>query len=67
MWITDPDDPRLKTVLEKACEVCKAKRRVLCHNTITPGEPIPGRIVHLARSTASDAGGRVRKGSVGDE
>lgn len=36
--------------VEYRCEVCKAKRGEPCTNTITPGQPLPGRAEHLARA-----------------
>lgn len=32
-----------------SCDVCKAKRGQSCVNKIRPGEPLPGRPIHLAR------------------
>jgi hypothetical protein len=34
---------------EPPCEICKAKAGDECHNTIRPGEPLPGRSEHYAR------------------
>lgn len=36
------------------CPVCKAKKGQPCHNTIRPGEPLPGRPEHLARALPPD-------------
>ena len=35
--------------LEQSCEVCKARKGEPCMNTVTPGEPLPGRIFHVGR------------------
>lgn len=50
-WLTDPDDPRIQLSLTWTCDVCAARIKHLCTNTITPGHPLPGRIVHIARLT----------------
>jgi len=40
-----------QTSLASRCEVCKAKPGQPCTNTIRPGEPLPGRTYHYARTT----------------
>lgn len=51
-WVFDPTNPRHLTALGRKCEVCAAGPGVACHNTVTPGLPLPGRIHHYARSEA---------------
>lgn len=48
-WLTDPADPRVVASLEWTCDLCKARIKHLCTNTINPGEPLPGRLVHFGR------------------
>lgn len=47
-WLADPDDERVQASLEWTCDVCKARIKHLCSNTIQPKE-LPGRVVHFAR------------------
>lgn len=37
--------------LSRYCQVCQARPKRPCVNTIRPGEPLPGRDVHIARAT----------------
>lgn len=37
--------------LSRYCQVCQARPKRPCRNTIKPGEPLPGRAVHWARAT----------------
>lgn len=37
--------------LSSYCVVCRSRPNRPCVNTIKPGEPLPGRAVHHARST----------------
>lgn len=48
-WVNDPDDNRVQQALSWTCDVCKARIKHLCSNTIEPGEVLPGRVVHFAR------------------
>jgi len=41
-----------QTSLAYRCEVCKAKPGQPCTNTIRPGDPLPGRTYHYARTQA---------------
>jgi len=36
--------------IARYCVVCKAKPGAPCTNTIKPGEPLPGRTYHYART-----------------
>lgn len=49
--ITARTDPRYLSALARRCTICKAKPQEDCTNTITPGQPIPGRLVHTERMT----------------
>lgn len=40
---------RERALLMQKCPVCKAKPGEGCVNTITPGEPLPGRLFHFGR------------------
>lgn len=48
-WITDKSDARVQAALAWSCDLCKARIKHLCTNTITAGAPLPGRVVHFAR------------------
>jgi hypothetical protein len=48
-WIVDTDDTRVQAALGWTCDVCNARIKHLCSNTITPKTPLPGRLVHFAR------------------
>lgn len=37
--------------LTRHCQVCQARPKKPCVNTIRPGAPLPGRDVHIARTT----------------
>lgn len=39
------------TARDRYCVVCKARPKMPCTNTIRPGEPLPGRATHYARTT----------------
>lgn len=36
--------------MTERCEICAAKPGEPCHNTISPGQPLPGRTLHYARN-----------------
>ena len=40
--------------IEYPCPVCHAKPNQDCVNTITPGQPLPGRKEHYARALPPD-------------
>lgn len=48
--LTDPTSALVRDALTRKCIICKAVRTVDCHNTIRPNEPLPGRLVHIARA-----------------
>lgn len=48
-WRLNPDDARVQAALAWTCDVCKARVKHMCTNTIRPQEPLPGRVVHFAR------------------
>ncbi len=48
-FVTDPDDPRYLAALARRCTICKANIGADCRNTVTPGQPIPARLVHIER------------------
>ena len=48
-WIVDTNDQRVQVALGWTCDVCNARIKHLCTNTITPKTPLPGRLVHFAR------------------
>jgi len=48
-WISEESDARVQAALAWTCDLCKARIKHLCTNTIVPGEPLPGRVVHFAR------------------
>jgi hypothetical protein len=48
-WLADPTDERVQTALGWTCDICKARIKHLCSNTIRVGEPLPGRVVHIGR------------------
>jgi hypothetical protein len=49
-WVSDPDDPRFKRAMRHTCEICGAKPRRPCWNTIDSETPLPGRLIHLCRA-----------------
>lgn len=48
-WRMDADDPRNQAALGWTCDICQARINDPCTNTIEPGRPLPGRIVHMGR------------------
>ena len=48
-WLADPHDARVLEALGWTCDICKARIKHLCTNTIRPSEPLPGRVVHYGR------------------
>ncbi len=48
-WITDVTDDRVAQALGWTCDICLAKVKHLCTNTIQPKEPLPGRVIHFGR------------------
>lgn len=49
--LNDPNSDLVRDALTRTCDGCKAGIGVLCHNHIRIGEPLPGRLVHIARTT----------------
>lgn len=41
------------TAASEPCPICKAKADQPCLNTITPGQPLPGRTEHYGRTCPS--------------
>lgn len=50
-WLRDRGDARVQAALAWTCDICKARIKHYCTNTIQPGQPLPGRVVHLGRLT----------------
>ena len=48
-WITDATDDRVANALGWTCDICLAKVKHLCTNTIHPKDPLPGRVIHFGR------------------
>jgi hypothetical protein len=48
-WLLDESDDRVQAALGWRCDLCNARIKHLCTNTITPDTPLPGRLVHYAR------------------
>lgn len=48
-WLVDPADARVQAALTWTCDICHAGIKHLCDNPIRPGDPLPGRVVHLGR------------------
>jgi hypothetical protein len=48
-WIADTNDTRVQVALGWTCDVCNARVKHLCSNSIKTTEPLPGRVVHFAR------------------
>lgn len=46
----------VRAALGRSCPVCGARKGVECWNTISPGEPLPGRRVHYGRVDRWDHG-----------
>lgn len=49
--MNDPSSDIVREALTRTCDICKAGIGQLCHNVITPGQPIPGRIIHIGRKS----------------
>ncbi|ETB44354.1 MULTISPECIES: zinc finger domain-containing protein [Mycobacterium avium complex (MAC)] len=49
--LADRESALVQDALSRSCEVCKAKPGDDCFN-LADGKPLPGRIVHYARTTA---------------
>ena len=48
-WIADEADARVQAALGWTCDICLARVKHLCSNSINPGQPLPGRAVHFGR------------------
>ena len=48
-WVSDATDSRVAKALGWTCDICLARVKHLCSNTIQPGEPLPGRVIHFGR------------------
>lgn len=48
-WLTDRRDARVVASLAWSCDICKARVQHWCTNTIEPGKPLAGRVVHIGR------------------
>lgn len=49
--LTDPDSPTVLDALTRPCDICHTPPGQLCRNTIQPGHPLPGRLVHHGRTS----------------
>ena len=50
----DPANPMHLLVLKEKCPLCRAQVGDECTNPIRPGEPLPGRRFHHARTEVFD-------------
>lgn len=50
-WLRDPTDPRVQQALGWTCDICAARVKHLCSNTIDPDRELPGRVIHYGRLT----------------
>lgn len=48
-WISDATNGRVAQALGWTCDICLARVKHLCLNTIQPGKPLPGRVIHFGR------------------
>jgi len=48
-WVNDPSDHRVQAALGWTCDICNARIKHLCGNSIQPAEPLPGRVIHFGR------------------
>lgn len=48
-WLADETDARVQAAIGWTCDICKARVKHLCTNTIQPDKPLPGRLVHFGR------------------
>lgn len=48
-WLRDVTDARVQAALGWSCDICKARVKHVCTNTIRPKDPLPGRVVHFGR------------------
>ncbi|AGT12487.1 hypothetical protein HAMULUS_78 [Mycobacterium phage Hamulus] len=52
MFVSCADDPRVQAAQSaRSCDICKAPKGKPCSNTISPGKPLPGRVIHFGRLT----------------
>ncbi|ABE67574.1 hypothetical protein SEA_SANDALPHON_73 [Mycobacterium phage Sandalphon] len=52
MFVSSADDPRVQAAqAARSCDICKAPKGKPCMNTILPGKPLPGRVIHFGRLT----------------
>lgn len=49
--LANPDSVIVKEALGRYCVICQARPKQPCANRIRPGQPLPGRCVHIARAT----------------
>jgi hypothetical protein len=49
-WLSDVDHPKFQQAMRNTCEVCGAKPQRPCWNTINSADPLPGRLIHHART-----------------
>jgi hypothetical protein len=55
-FLSAPNDPRFQRAMRNTCEVCDAKRGRPCWNTIDSEAPLPGRLIHHARTRPKGQG-----------
>ena len=48
--LSNPDSETVIEALSRVCDICQAAKGELCRNTIVPGTPLPGRIIHIGRT-----------------
>lgn len=48
-WLADKTDARVQAAIAWTCDICKARIKHFCTNTIQPDKPLPGRVVHFGR------------------
>lgn len=48
-YVNDPEHPLFKRAMGHTCEICEAKPKRPCWNTLDSAAPLPGRLIHHAR------------------
>lgn len=49
--LMDPNSDIVREALTRTCDLCGAKVGQVCRNVIQPGQPLPGRIIHIGRKS----------------
>lgn len=49
VWLRDPNDPRVRSALLRACPICHVPKGRVCVYPFGAGEPLQDRVIHMGR------------------